>query len=85
MNSPTIIIADLANVYVDGVNVGQPADAIANNPQWASGIQTALTAYFAQLQSQLAATQANLAAAEAELSTLRPPEEPTLPPEPIVE
>ena len=40
-----VVIANSANCYVDGVNVGQPLDAIANNPAAAAEIQTALTAF----------------------------------------
>ncbi len=44
---PEIIIKDLGNCYVDGVNVGQPADAILNLPALASAIQAKLDEFLA--------------------------------------
>lgn len=65
--SPVVVITDTANCYVDGVNVGQPADAIANNPALASAIQTALVAFVTKTvsdaQAAIAAVQAKVAAA----------------------
>lgn len=57
--APLVTISDTGNTYVDGVNVGQPADAIANNPKLASPIQTALVAFVATVKAeQAAATKA---------------------------
>jgi hypothetical protein len=51
MSTPSVIIQDTSNCYVDGVNVGQPIDAIANNPALASPIQTAFVNYIQKVQS----------------------------------
>lgn len=60
---PVVVITDTANCYVNGQNVGQPADAIANNPALAPAIQTALVAFVAKTVSD---AQAAIAAAQAE-------------------
>ena len=52
-------VKDTGNTYVDGVNVGQPADAIANNPKIASDIQIALSKFVAKVnKDQADATKA---------------------------
>lgn len=53
--APVVVISDTSNCYVDGVNVGQPIDAIANNPKLASAIQTAFVAYIQRVQADAAA------------------------------
>ena len=58
MSAPTITITDEANCYVNGMNVGQPADAIANNPALAAPLQTAVVAFVARtVAEELAAAQ----------------------------
>lgn len=53
---PVVNINDTGNTIVDGVNVGAPADAIANNPSLATKIQPALVA-FVQAKAADAAAQ----------------------------
>lgn len=65
MSKPIVTITDTANCYVDGQNVGQPADAIANNPALASDIQTALVAFITKTVTDAQAAIAN-AQAEAD-------------------
>lgn len=55
-SAAVVEIKDTGNTYVDGVNVGQPADAIANNPALASPIQIALSKFVAKVAADQAAT-----------------------------
>lgn len=65
--APLVEIRDTGNVFVDGVNVGAPADAIANNPALAPAIQNALTAFVAKVRTDAAAERdAAIAASDAE-------------------
>lgn len=69
-SSPSVRIDNASNVYVDGVNVGAAADAIANNPALAPVIQVALTTFVAKTasdaQSEKAEAVASTAAAKDE-------------------
>jgi hypothetical protein len=51
-DAPVIVIRDAGNCYVDGMNVGAPADAIANNPAIAPQIQLALDAYNEKVKAE---------------------------------
>lgn len=61
---PAVSIANTGNVYVDGVNVGAPVDAIANNAALAPSIQTALSAFVAQVQADATSSVAAATAAK---------------------
>lgn len=49
--APAVVIADPANTYVDGVNVGAAVDSIANHPTLISPLQNALSAYVAKVST----------------------------------
>lgn len=59
---PTVEIRDLQNVYVDGVNYGALGDAIVNNPAIAPALHTALVAYYAALEAEVADLNDTIAA-----------------------
>jgi hypothetical protein len=60
-----ILVTSPRSVIVDGVNFGAVADAIANNKQLASGIQTALQKYDEEQKALLDAVKAELAGNQA--------------------
>lgn len=64
--APVVSIQDTGNVYVDGANVGAPADAIANNPALASPIQAALVSFVTTTKADADAAVAAAHAAIAE-------------------
>lgn len=51
---PVVTLTDDFNCYVDGVNFGQPADVIANNPKLAPAVNLAMQAHHAKVQSDAA-------------------------------
>ena len=69
--APVVTITDDANCYVNGVNVGAPVDAIANNPSLAPAINSAFVAYHRAVQLRAQQLAQELAAAQAELATVK--------------
>lgn len=63
--APVVKIDSASNIFVDGVNYGQAADAIANNPQLASAIQVALVAFVKKQSDDAAQAIADHNAAKA--------------------
>jgi hypothetical protein len=64
---PAAVVTDAGNCYVDGQNVGAPADAIANRPELAPRIQVALAEFVARtIAQEKARADAAIAAKEAE-------------------
>ncbi len=55
---PVVAIDSATNVYIDGVNFGQPADVIANNPKIAPLVQTALVGFVKKTETDAAAAKA---------------------------
>jgi hypothetical protein len=68
--APVVTVTDDGNCYVDGVNYGQPQDAIANNHDLAPAIGAAFIAHHAKVQADAqTAIKAAQDAAAAQTST----------------
>ena len=57
-----IVFTSASNVFLDGVDIGKPMDAIANNPSLASAIQSALETWAEEQAAKVAAAESDLLA-----------------------
>lgn len=67
---PVVIVTSATSVTVDGAPYGKPADVIANNPQLASAVQTALETWAAEMTAEKAEAEADLNALKGRIDTV---------------